>query len=68
MRGCFEQVDEFLQTLAPSSSAPAVTGHSLETGSGFAKVDAGSSSMTSGSTKGELEKAGTPTDVRDVHF
>lgn len=64
-------MDEFLQTLAPASPAPAVTGHPLEMGPTFAKADAGGPSVTTGSiaaTKGELEKAGTPTDVRDVHF
>lgn len=74
LRGCFEQVEEFMRTLSPATTA---TGNSNASGSTSSASNAPSNSCLPESAsipaapsamKSEHEKAGTPTDVRDIHF
>ena len=75
LRGCFEQVDEFLRSLAPPPAliAPCELTNSSNASLGIASCpsDSNTSSNTTivtAITKTDHEKAGTPTDVRDIHF
>jgi len=79
LRGCFEQVEEFMRTLSPAAAASATaTGNTSGSNtSGASGAPSGSSCLPESSAplltapsgvKSEHEKAGTPTDVRDIHF
>nr|CAH0107770.1 unnamed protein product [Daphnia galeata] len=72
LRGCFEQVDEFLRPLAPPptliTSCEVASNASLSIVSCSTESTIPSSSVVTITAKNEHEKAGTPTDVRDIHF
>lgn len=75
LRGCFEQVEEFLRSLAPPPAliASCNVSSSTHNSHGLSSFPTESNSSSSNAiataiTKTEHEKAGTPTDVRDIHF
>lgn len=73
LRGCFEQVDEFLRSLAPPALIAScdVTSNAslgLVSCSTESNIPSNLSIPTATITKNDHEKAGTPTDVRDIHF
>lgn len=65
LRGCFEQVEQFLRTLSPGSNLAGSRCDPVPS----CPVDASSIAVTALPAKVEHEKpAGTPTDIRDVRF
>lgn len=70
LRGCFEQVEEFLRSLAPPATMIAPQSTSSSSTSSCPVEQQTNSPVTAVviTAKTEHEKAGTPTDVRDIHF